>query len=136
MADWTCERVAERREGAADTLRRPPESTIQRRCTRWLPIIRDAREAYGRDEVRVRLGPPSPAAIDRMDETFTWLKWLDPEEVRLVWMRACRIRRKPVCYRFGVARQTAWRRWMTARISIATRFRAREKDRGRVRRTA
>ena len=30
----------------------------------------------------------APEAIDRMDEAFRWLCWLDPDVRELVWVRA------------------------------------------------
>ena len=35
-----------------------------------------------------RLAAAMPEAIDRMDEALDWLMWLEPEERRLVWLRA------------------------------------------------
>jgi hypothetical protein len=59
--------IADRFEEAADTLKRLPMPDIQRRVTRWPTIVQDAKEAYGYGSVKVRRGPPSPAAIDRME---------------------------------------------------------------------
>ena len=119
---WTPKMVEARLEAAAFTLRRLPEPTIQKRVTQWPPIIRDTHEAYGWDEVRVRLGPPSPEAIDRMDEAFTWLQWLEPDESKLVWLRACRVPWKLITWRFGIGRTTAWQRWVAALMSVASRL--------------
>jgi hypothetical protein len=46
-----------------------------------------------------------------MEETLGWLVWLEPDEARLVWMRAERARWRAICQRFGIARATAHRRW-------------------------
>ncbi len=61
-------------------------------------------------------------AIDRMDEALRWLRWLEPDEVRLVWLRAEGVRWKLICARFGVGRTTAWQRWCTALTKIAERL--------------
>jgi hypothetical protein len=36
-------------------------------------------------------------AISRMEETFTWLMWLEPDDARIVWLRAEGVRWKPIC---------------------------------------
>ena len=57
-----------------------------------------------------------------MNECFAWLFWLDPDEARIVWMRAEGMRWKPICRRLGVGRATAWRWWATALIKISHRL--------------
>jgi hypothetical protein len=57
-----------------------------------------------------------------MDETLWWLRWLELDEVRLVWLRAERVRWKLICARFGVGRTTAWHRWSGALVKIAARL--------------
>jgi Domain of unknown function (DUF6362) len=67
---------------------------------------------------------PAPDAIDRMDEALRWLCWLVPEEQRLVWLRAEGLPWKWITRRIGVGRTTAWQRWTTALLKIATRLNA------------
>ena len=43
----------------------------------------------------------SPEAIDRMDEVLGWLCWLEPEERRLVWLRAEGLPWKRITHRLG-----------------------------------
>ena len=66
----------------------------------------------------------APEAIDRMDEALGWLMWLDPEERRLVWLRAEGMPWKRITLRLGIGRTTAWQRWMTALLKIAVRLNA------------
>lgn len=40
-----------------------------------------------------------------------WLAWLEPADAELVWARAKRTRWKAICWRFGLSRPTAHRRW-------------------------
>jgi len=119
---WTPKVVAERLEEAADTLRRLPPVRVQGYVSAWPAVVRDACEAYGWDEARLRLGPPSPQAIDRMDAALRWLAWLTPDEAQLVWLRAERVRWKTIAHWFCVDRTTAWRHWTCALIKIATRL--------------
>jgi hypothetical protein len=122
---WTPIMVEERFEEAAFTLRRLPSVRVQGYVSTWPAVIREFYEAYGSEPARIRLGPPTAAAITRMDEALEWLRWLDdPEDVRVVWARACGLPWKLLCYRFGAGRTTLWRRWSMAMITIAARLRA------------
>ena len=59
-----------------------------------------------------------------MDETLGWLCWLEPEERRLVWLRAEGLPWKWITRRLGVGRTTAWQRWTIGLLKIATRLNA------------
>jgi hypothetical protein len=91
----------------------------------WPAVIRDYWEAFGREEVRLRRGPPSAAAIDRMDETMAWLRWLEPAEAKIVWLRASGERWKAVCWKVGLARTAAHQHWMYALCVISWRLNGR-----------
>ncbi len=73
---------------AVDTLKRLPVPDIQRGMTAWPEILRSASEAYGYNDVRTRLAPASAAAIDRLEETLQWLKWLPRKAQQILWSRA------------------------------------------------
>lgn len=121
---WTPKMVAFYLEEAADTLRRLPEKRIQGYRSTWPEIIHDFWDAFGWEEAHARRGPPSPAAIDRMDVVLPWLRWLERDEARLVWLRANGRPWKLITHEFGVDRTTAWRRWTYAMITIAARLNA------------
>jgi hypothetical protein len=59
-----------------------------------------------------------------MDEALGWLMWLEPEERRLVWLRAEGLPWKRVTHRLGIGRTTAWQRWTIALLKITTRLNA------------
>ena len=120
--DWTPKMIEARLEEAADTLRRLPPVKVQGYFSTWPPIVRSFWEAFGWHETEVRLGPPRAKAIDRMDETLLWLRWLEPDEIRLVWLRAEGVRWKVIAHRFSIDRSTAWRHWTYALIKIASRL--------------
>jgi hypothetical protein len=88
----------------------------------WPPIVRDAKHAYGYTPQAPMRVVPSAAAITRMEECFDWLMLIDPEDARIVWLRAETVRWKQICIRAGVVRSTAWRRWVAALITIARRI--------------
>lgn len=108
--DWTPALVEAQLIEAADTMKRLPPVKVQGYFNTW-PVVRpEFADLVGREPEQLRLGPPSAAAISRMDEALEWLRWLDPDDAKLVWMRAEEKPWKAVCWRFGIGRATANRR--------------------------
>ncbi len=68
---------------------------------------------------------PSPAAITRMEEAITWNRYLKRDDATLMWARADGTPWKEICWRFGISRATANRRWEYALSVIAWRLNAR-----------
>ena len=116
---WTPSLVEERLVEAADVLKRLPEERVQGYFSVWPEVVRSVYDAFGWHDPVLKRPWQSPASIDRMDETFRWLHWLDPDEVRLVWLRAEGVRWKLISHRFGINRSTAWRHWTFALIKVA-----------------
>jgi hypothetical protein len=54
---------------------------------------------------------PSPRMITEAEETLLWLRWLEKDDARLVWLRANRTPWKKICWELGISRTTANRRW-------------------------
>jgi hypothetical protein len=48
--------------------------------------------------------------------------WLEPDDARIVWLRAEGLHWKPICWRVGLCRQTAWRRWVAALVTVSNRL--------------
>jgi predicted DNA-binding protein (UPF0251 family) len=115
---WTPQLVAERLAEAADVLDRLPEPRV-RGFYSLVPLPPDVPAGDG---ARTRPAAPAPEGIDRMDETMVWLAWLEPEERRLVWLRAEGLPWKRITYRLEIGRTTAWQRWTIALLKIATRL--------------
>jgi hypothetical protein len=69
-----------------------------------------------------------------MEETITWMCLLERDDARLVWARAEGAPWKAICWRFGVARATAHRRWQYGLSVIAWRLNGRHVPRRRSRR--
>ena len=65
---------------------------------------------------------PASDAIERMEEVLSWLGWLGSEEAEIVWTREEGARWKVICWRFGISRATAHRRWRHALRLIACRL--------------
>jgi hypothetical protein len=121
-ARWTASMVEARFEEAAFTLRRLPDSRVPGYFNTWPQIVRSAYEAFGWERARMPRIAPAPEAISRMEETFTWLSWLDPEDARIVWLRAENVPWKPICWRVGLSRKTAWERWVAALMTVSNRL--------------
>lgn len=119
---WTGKDVADQFEEAIKTLRRLPRPAMKGYRTLWPPIVYTAWEIMAQEKLPLRLGPPSAIAIDRMEQTFNWIAWLEVEERQIVWMRAANLPWRAVCRQFGVSRTTAWERWTMAMLKIAHRL--------------
>ncbi|MBF0214131.1 MAG: hypothetical protein HQM00_11320 [Magnetococcales bacterium] len=119
---WNPKMVAERMAEAASTLRRLKVSGLkpQGYGSSWPDIVHEFSEAYGYNELVVRLGPPTADAITRMDEAMEWLRWLESDQVRLVWLHAEGVPRKVIMAKLGVQRTRVWIMWASALSTIAT----------------
>ena len=67
----------------------------------WPPIVQEAKHAYGYTPEAPMRVIPSAAAITRMEECLDWLLLIDPEDARIVWLRAEGARWRQVCIRAG-----------------------------------
>jgi Domain of unknown function (DUF6362) len=125
MKTYTMPEVADRFEEAVKTLKRMPSAKAQGYFNTWPAIVRTALEVEAMEPEKLRLGPPTAEAIGRMEETIQWIFLLDTEdERRLIWLRAARVQWKPICYRLGVGRTTAYHMWRVALLTIVTRLNA------------
>lgn len=112
---WTGDQVALRLEEAADTLRRLPDAEAKFRLglrSAWPDVVREAVAAQEAAGPRVRLGPPSPGAIDRLEVTIGWLSLLTAAQRRIAWalasgISAARLARMIGCHRNTVANRQA-----------------------------
>ena len=114
---WDKETVARRLQEAADVLARLPEERARGFYDLWPKIV----------GAPCRASSPAaamPEAIDRMDQVLGWLCWLEPEERRLVWLRAEGLPWKWITRRLGVGRTTVWQRWTMALLKISVRLNA------------
>ena len=121
--------IEDRFEEAAYTLRRLPEKDRPRGYgSSWPAVVHDAKHAYGYTPEAPMRVIPSAAAITRMEECFDWLMLIDPEDARIVWLRADGMRWRQVCIRAGVVRSNAWRRWVAALLTIAKNLNSQAKS--------
>ena len=112
--EWTEKMVITRFEEAARTMRRLPPVKAQGYVSIWPEILHSEMEKIQMDK-KPRKWPAMPEDITKMEEACDWLLLLEEiDERRLVWLRAERIPWKPICWRLGVSRATANRRWKNA----------------------
>src|SRR6478736_5081753 len=111
MDKWTAKMVEERVVDAAQVMRRLPPVRVPGYFSTWPRALVEFADRVGQQPEPMRLPPPSAAAISRMEEALEWLRWLQAEDVKLVWARANQTPWKEVSWQFGIARATANRRW-------------------------
>jgi hypothetical protein len=99
----------------------------------WPEIQRSRKELAEAMPTPGRRPRPTISAITRMEETINWNRFLQPEEAHLMWARADGLAWKGICYRFGISRATAHRRWEYALSLIAWRLNGRPENRKRSR---
>ena len=80
--------VAERLAEAAAVIRRLPPVRAPGYFNTRPPMIAGFADQVGRQAEPMRLPPPSPAAISRMEKALAWLRWLEPEHAKLIWARS------------------------------------------------
>ena len=129
--NWTPSLVEERLAEAADTLRRLPETRVQGHASTWPPYVQECWEA---GDVTLRRPPPSAAAITRMDEALPWLRHLDPDDAKIVWLRATGEPWKSICWKVGLARTAVNEHWLFALCVVAWKLNGRRLPRNRSRR--
>ena len=114
--------VEERLREAARTLRRLPDKKVQGYISSWPPIKRDEMEILQMEAEPMRIRPSNEDISEMEEVLFVWLRWLDVEERKLVWLRAERVRWKLICGRFGVGRTKAWEMYKHALATMAKRI--------------
>ncbi|SFC90473.1 DUF6362 family protein [Tropicimonas isoalkanivorans] len=110
MTDWTTAQVQDRLELAADVFAQLPAVKPQGYFNAWPEYFHSFADQVGQ-EPQMRRPRPSPRQITEAEEAMLWLRWLEKDDARLVWLRANRTPWKPICWELGISRATANRRW-------------------------
>ncbi len=119
---WTPSLIEDRFIEAADVMKRLPNVRVPGHFNTWPAMMAEFSDLIGREPGRLRRGPPAPDAISRMDETLDWLRWLEPVDARIVWLRATGARWKAICYKVGLGRSAANEHWRYALCLISFRL--------------
>jgi len=112
---WTAARVGERLRKAAALLEGQGGCDLECETTgKGIGIIGGIGVAGGR--------PVADAIVADAEEALAWLRWLEPDDARIVVARLDGAPWKAICWRFGISRPTADRRWRYALALIAWRL--------------
>ena len=133
MTDWTTARVQDRLELAAGVMRQMPGVMPQGFFNAWPEYFHSFADQVGQ-EPQMRRPRPSPRQITEAEETLLWLRWLEKDDARLVWLRANRTPWKKICWELGISRTTANRRWKYGIAVIVWRLNGKRVPRKRSRR--
>lgn len=110
MGEWTTAQVQDRLELAAGVMRQMPGVMPQGFFNAWPEYFHSFADKVGQ-EPQMRRPRPSPRQITQAEEAMLWLRWLENDDARLVWLRANGTPWKPICWELGISRATANRRW-------------------------
>jgi len=123
---WTPTLVEERLVEAASVMKRLPNVRVPGYFNTWPKMLVEFADLVEQEPVRLRLPPPAPDAITRMEEALGWLNWLDPIDSKIVWLRASSERWKTICWKVGLARTAANQHWLYALCALAWRLNGRQ----------
>lgn len=119
---WTESMVEERFVEAADVMKRLPEVHVPGYFNTWPKVLYEFADLVGQEPPRLTRSRPTAEAISRMEETLEWLKWLQPTDARIVWLRASAERWKTICWKVGLARAAAHEHWLYALCVVTWRL--------------
>jgi len=120
--EWTAPMIADRFKDAIRSLRRLREPRLKpmQYFSTWPPVVYTTWELMQQQAGPLRLGPPSPRAIQDMEDTFNWIFWVESQmERELIWFRANRIPWKTICVELGLSRSHATQIWKRGLQRIA-----------------
>jgi hypothetical protein len=110
VTDWTTAQVQDRLELAADVFARLPSVKPQGYFNAWPEYFHSFGDKVGQ-EPRMRRPLPSPRMITEAEEAMLWLRWLEKDDARIVWLRANGKPWKSICWDVGLSRPAANRHW-------------------------
>ncbi|SMH50941.1 DUF6362 family protein [Maritimibacter sp. HL-12] len=128
--DWTTGPVQDRLELAADVFRQLPGVKPTGYFNAWPEYFHSFGDKVGQ-EPRMRRPRPGPREITQAEEALLWLRWLEKDDARIVWLRANGRQWKPICWELGISRATANRRWQYGIAVIVWRLNGRRIPKGR-----
>jgi len=124
MGEWTTAKVEDQLELAADVYRALPGVRPAGFFNAWPEYFHSFADRVGQ-EPRMRRPLPSPRMITEADEAMLWLRWLERDDARIVWLRANREPWKKICWEVGLSRPAASRHWQYGIALITWRLNGR-----------
>ena len=107
---WTIDQVAKRFEEAVDVLQILPDQGRLGYARRWPITLYLEREIERQTPTRMHLRA-TPQQVTRMEETLTWITWVEPATRHLIWRRAEGLPWRVIGRQMGLDKSTAHRRW-------------------------
>ena len=123
MEKWTTTTVVKRFEECVSTLRKLPGAHRLNYINYWPDIIYSERELAHQAPTPIKLWA-TPEQITRMDETLSWLGWVNQVERRLIWLRAEGARWREMARRTGFPKTSAQRYYQGGLLKIAQQLSA------------
>ena len=109
MGEWTAAQVEDRLESAADVFAQLPAVKPTGYFNAWPEYFYSFADRVGQ-EPQMRRPRPGPRQITEAEEAMLWLRWLEKDDARIVWLRANRKPWKKITWELGISRATAnWR---------------------------
>ena len=133
MGEWTTAQVQDRLEIAAGVMRQMPGVMPQGFFNAWPEYFHSFADKVGQ-EPQMRRPRPSPRQITQAEEAMLWLRWLEKDDARIVWLRANRTQWKKIGWEIGLSRPAANRHWQYGIALITWRLNGRVPSRKRSKR--
>lgn len=124
MGEWTTAQVEDRLELAADVFAQLPAVKPTGYFNAWPEYFHSFADKVGQ-AAQMRRPRPGPRAITQAEEALLWLRWLEKDDARLLWLRANRKPWKPICWELGLSRTAANKRWQYGIAIIVWRLNGR-----------
>ena len=102
--------MQDRPELAVDVFARLPGVRPQGYFSAWPEYFHSFADQVGQ-EPQMRRPRPSPRQITQAVEAMLWLRWLERDDARVVWLRANRTPWKKIGWEVGLSRPAANRHW-------------------------
>ncbi len=123
MKTWTVEDIAARFDEAFDVLSVLPNPKSLGYAKRWPITLYLPRELERQTPAAMRIAA-TPQQITRMEETLTWITWVEPDVRHLIWLRAEALPWRTIACRRGLPKTTAERYWRRGLQVIADKLTA------------
>ena len=124
MGEWTTAQVQDRLELAAGVMRQMPGVMPQGFFNAWPEYFHSFADKVGQ-EPQMRRPRPSPRQITQAEEAMLWLRWLEKDDARIVWLRANGEPWKKITWEIGLSRPAANRHWQYGIALITWRLNGR-----------
>ena len=118
---WTEEMVIQRFREAIMVVRRLPNVRPQGYFSLWPEIKYRPNEMIFMDD-KPKKYLPNPEEISHMNETCSWLRFVNNNNCKLIWMRAESLSWKTICCYFSINRSAANKRYKKALSAIVKRL--------------